>query len=461
MKKFNPSKLGPTRKKISRRKFIKKTLTLFPFMVVQPYVAIPLKGQVSPNNKLNIAVIGAGGRGAEDIEGVKTENIVALCDVDWDRAAPTFKKFPDTPKYKDFRVMLDKEKNVDAVIVATPDHTHAVASSTAIKSGKHVYCEKPLTRTMFEARTLAKLAKQYQVATQMGNQGMAFEGNRLINEWIWAGVIGQIYEVHVWSDRPTHRGKLPLWWDQGIDRPKDTPAVPLSLDWDLWLGPAPWRPYHPAYVPFKWRGWWDFGSGGLGDMGIHNLAPVFVALKLDAPVAVHASSTPVFKETLPAASIVHFQFPPTETNGLPLKIHWYDGGLLPERPEELEDEKILDPEDGILFVGTKGKILVEGWGGQSPRLIPESKNREFPKPPKYLPRSVGHYQEWIRACKLGTKTSSNFEFASRVTETVLLGTISVRLNGEKLIWDTNNFKITNLPEANNYLHYEYRKGWTL
>ena len=197
--------------------------------------------------------------------------------------------------------MLDKEKGIDAVVVATPDHNHAIVSITAIKLGKHVYCEKPLTRTVYEARAVAKAARAAKVATQMGNQGMAFEGNRLINEWLADGAIGPVREVHVWSDRPTHRGKMPLWWAQGVERPKETPPVPATLDWDLWLGPAPVRPYHPAYAPFRWRGWWDFGSGGIGDMGIHNLAPVFSALKLGAPETVQASSTPVFPETVPLA----------------------------------------------------------------------------------------------------------------------------------------------------------------
>jgi predicted dehydrogenase len=298
----------------------------------------------------------------------------------------------------------------------------------------------------------------------MGNQGMAFEGNRLIKEWIWGGVIGPVREVHVWSDRPTHRGKMPLWWPQAIERPKETPPVPTTLDWDLWLGPAPWRPYHPAYVPFKWRGWWDFGSGGLGDMGIHNLAPVFSALKLGAPAGVTATSTPVFTETLPLAAMVHYEFP--ARGDMPaVTVHWYDGGLLPERPEELEDDRTLDPEDGIIFVGDRGKILVEGWGGEKPRLIPASRHKEFAPPPKTLQRSIGHYLEFIRACKTGGPTESNFGFSGPLTEAVLLGSVAIRLGGElageKLRWDSADLKVTNVPEADALLHYEYRKGWSL
>src|ERR1051326_4891508 len=346
--------------KFSRRALLGQASAIAGAITIVPRHVLGGAGVAPPNSKLNLAVIGAGGRGADDIEELKTENIVALCDVDWDRAAKTFQRFPNAAKYRDFRLMLEKERGIDAVLVATPDHTHAVASMASLKLGKHVYCEKPLTRTVAEARALAKAAREAKLATQMGNQGMAFEGNRLINEWIWDGAIGPVREAHVWSDRPTHRGKMPLWWPQGIERPKETPSVPATLDWDLWLGPAPWRPYNPAYVPFRWRGWWDFGSGGLGDMGIHNLAAVFSALKLGAPRSVQATSTPVFKETLPLASIVHYEFP--ARGDLPaVKLHWYDGGLLPERPAELDDDVELDAEDGIIFVGDKGKMLVRGW----------------------------------------------------------------------------------------------------
>jgi predicted dehydrogenase len=444
---------------ITRRHFLGHVAVVSAVTIVPRHV-LGGSGNEPPSSKLNIASIGAGGRAADDLEGLSSQNIVALCDVDLQQAADTFKKHPKAQKYRDFRVMLDKEKNIDAVLVAVPDHIHAVASMAAIKHGKPVYCEKPLTRTVYEARALAKAAREAKVATQMGNQGMAFEGNRLINEWIWDGAIGPVREVHAWSDRPTHKDKAPLYWAQGIERPKETPPVPSTLDWDLWLGPAPYRPYHPAYVPFTWRGWWDFGSGGLGDMGIHNLAPVFSALKLGPPTSVHSSSTPVFAETLPVASIVHFEFP-ARGDMPPVKLHWYDGGVLPARPDELEDDRPLDPEDGVIFVGDKGKMLVEGWGGHSPRLIPETRNKEYVRPPKTLPRSIGHYEEWIKACKEGTPTRSNFEFAGPLTEAVLLGTISVRLGGEKLNWDSANMKVTNLPEANEHLHYKYRDGWTL
>lgn len=449
--------LGTSSSGLSRRRWLGVAAAA---ATIVPRHVLGGQGHTPPSEKLRIAGVGVGGQGGWDVEQVASEEIVALCDVDSDYAAHTFKKYPRAKTYQDFRRMFDKEKGIDAVVVGTPDHIHAVVSITAIKLGKHVYCEKPLTRTVYEARALGKAAREHKVATQMGNQGMAFEGNRLIQEWLAHGAIGPVREVHVWSDRPTHRGKLPLYWAQGIERPEDKPPVPATLDWDLWLGPAPSRPYHPAYAPFRWRGWWDFGSGGLGDMGIHNIAPVFAALKLGSPTSVDASSTAVYKETLPLASCVHYEFP--ARGDLPaVNLHWYDGGLVPARPEELDPGRELSREDGILFVGDKGKMLVEGWGGHSPRLIPEKRMKEYQRPPKTLPRSIGHHKEWLEACKRGTPTQSSFALAGPLTEAVLLGTVCVRLGGQRLLWDSENLKVTNVPEANPYLHYEYRKGWTL
>jgi predicted dehydrogenase len=447
-------------KTVSRRDFLRSTAAITSFLVVKSSV-LGREGHLSPNEKLNIAGIGIGGQGASDLAEMTSENIVALCDVDFSHAARTFAKYPEAKQYKDYRVMFEKEKGIDAVVIATPDHQHAIISIAAMKLGKHVYCEKPLTRTVREARTVARVAREMKVVTQMGNQGMANEGNRLINEWIDDGALGTVREVHVWSDRPTHSGKLPLYWAQGVERSKETPPVPETLDWDLWLGPAPWRPYHTDYVPFKWRGWWDFGSGGLGDMGIHNLAPVFSALKLGAPESLHASSTAVYKETVPLAALVHYQFP-ARGELPPVKLHWYDGGLLPERPVELEeDERNLNPEDGIIFVGDKGKMLVTGWGGASPRLIPERRNQEYKRPAPTLPRSVGHYKEWIEACKGGSTPRSNFDFSGPLTEAVLLGSVCIHNGGKKLVWDSEKLEITNEPQANQLLHYEYRNGWKL
>jgi len=338
---------------LTRRKFVRHVATATAAFGIVPRHVLGGPGHTAPSAKLNIAGIGVGGRGADDLRGVEKEAIVALCDVDWQRAAETFDRYPSARRYRDFRELLTTEEDIDAVVIATPDHTHAVISMAALKLGKHVYCEKPLTRTVAEARALTRAAREAKVATQMGNQGVAFEGNRLIKEWLMDGAIGPVREVHAWSDRPTHQGKNPLWWAQGIDRPMDTPPIPKDLDWDSWLGPAPYRPYHPAYVPFAWRGWWDFGSGGLGDMGIHNLAPAFSALKLGAPTSVHASSTPVFDETLPLASTVHYEFPARGALP-PVTLHWYDGGMMPPRPKELEDQLSLSREDGLILVGDRG-----------------------------------------------------------------------------------------------------------
>lgn len=418
------------------------------------------KNRVSPSERLNIATVGAGGQAGANIRELERTgrvNFLAFCDVDDKNAAGTYQQFPDVPTFKDFRRMLDQVKDIDAVLVATPDHIHAPATLAALQLGKHVYCEKPLTHTVHEARVIAKAATEYKCITQMGNQGTAFEGPRRLIEWIQAGVIGTVREVHVWSDRPTHDGKI--MWPQGVERPADTPPVPDTLDWDLWLGPAPERPYHPAYVPFKWRGWWDFGSGGLGDMGIHNIAPVFDALQLDAPTSVTASSTLFNNETLPLASTVHYHFP--ERNGrAALELHWYDGGILPPRPDELEPGEELDPEDGIILIGDKGKILVEGWGGNRPRLIPKSRMESEKLPPETIPPSKGHHLEWIEACKGNGETRAPFSFAGPLTEAVLLGTVAVRTR-RTLEWDSQNLRVTNVPETNDFITKTYRKGWEL
>jgi predicted dehydrogenase len=453
---------------VSRRRFMKGTAAVAAFTVVPRHV-LGGRRQVPPSEKLNIAGIGVGGQGAGDIQNVSGENIVALCDVDRRQAAETFKKFPNAKQYSDFRVMLEKEdKNIDAVVVATPDHVHAVASMMAIKMGKHVYCEKPLTYSMYEAREVAKAAREAKVATQMGNQGHSGEGIRLICEWIWDGAIGPVREVHGWT---TH-----AVWPQGMERPKETPPVPETLDWDLWLGPAPYRPYHPAYLPQFWRGWWDFGTGGLGDMGCHNLDPVVWALKLGYPTSVEASCS-IFvptitwdktfnNESYPQASIVRYEFP--EREGMPpLELTWYDGGLMPRRPKELEiGRRLGDKLGGVIFVGDKGKLICNSYGNE-PRLIPESRMKDYQRPPKSIPRSVGHHKEWIEACKGGKPAGSNFEYAGPLTEMILLGNIAVRMSlktqekGLRLTYNGPNMRITNLPEANECLHRKYREGWTL
>jgi len=437
---------------ISRREFIGSAVATTAAFTIVPSHVLGGPGKKAPSEKLNIAGIGVGGRGAGDLGSCNSENIVALCDVDWRRAAPTFKKYPQAKKYKDFRVMLDKEgKNIDAVIVATPDHCHAVATMAAIKRGKHVYCEKPLTHDIWEARQITLAAREAKVATQLGNQGQASESTRLVSEYIWDGAIGKVHEVHSWCNRYIS--------PRGINRPQDTPPVPDSLDWDLWLGPSPYRPYHPSYLPFTWRGWWDFGTGVLGDIGCHQLDPVYRALKLGYPTTVEACSSGTNKETAPLSSIVRYDFP--EREGFPpLALTWYDGGLMPKRPPEFESGRRFGNADDNLFVGEKGKMLGH-------RIIPEAKLKAYPKPPQKLKRSPGHHKEWLIACKGGPPAGSNFDWAGPLTESVLLGNVALHMEkrlyekGLKLEYDGPNMKVTNLPEANQYIRREYRKGWSL
>jgi hypothetical protein len=320
-----------------------------------------------------------------------TENIVALCDADWERAADSFASRPGIPRYKDFRVMLEKQKDIDAVIVATPDHFHAVAALPAIQLGKHVF-EKPLTHNIREARVLAKAAREARVATQMGNQGHAMESLRLLCEWIWDGAIGKVTEVQAWTPHPV--------WPQGLSRPSETPPVPETLDWDVWLGPAPFRPYHPAYLPARWRGWVDFGTGGLGDMGCHIFDHIFWSLKLGAPSSVEASSSifvpgtmdwdkPRNTETYPQASIVTYKFPARE-GFPPLTLTWFDGGLMPARPEELPPgTKMGDNYGGALYIGDKGKILTGSHGANGLRIIPEEKTRSYQRRRRRCPVRSG------------------------------------------------------------------------
>ena len=437
--------------RLSRRDFIGAATAAAAFTIVPRHV---LGGprNIPPSEKLNIAGVGIGGRGAGDLDEVGSENIVALCDVDKNYAGGVFKKYPNAKTYTDFRIMLEKEdKNIDAVVIATPDHTHAVIAMTAFRMGKHVYCEKPLAHSIYECRKLTEAAREARVATQMGNQGQASEEHRLVCEFIRAGAIGQVREVHSWCNRPISQ--------RGIERPKETPPVPETLSWDLWLGPAPYRPYHPCYLPFSWRGWWDFGTGVLGDIGCHQFSPIFKALKLGYPTSVEACSSGVNSETAPLASIVRYQFP-ARGDLPPVTLTWYDGDLMPARPPELEDGRHFGEADDNLYVGDKGKMLGH-------RIIPESKMQEYKKPPQTLPRSPGHHREWINACKGGPPAGSNFDVAGPLAEVILLGNIAVRLGqklyekGLKLYYDGPNMKITNFPEANEYIRSEYRKGWTL
>jgi len=448
-------KMTEKKKNISRREFMGGTAAAMAFTIIPSHVLAQ-----PPSEKLNVAAIGAGGMGAGNTRAAAAAgaNIVALCDVDWVKAEESFKRFPDAKKYKDFRKMLDNEKSIEAVIVATPDHFHTVAAMAAMRRGKHVYVQKPLTRLVSEARALTEAARKYKVVTQMGNQGHSGDGVRNICEWIWAGVIGEVREVHAWTNRPV--------WPQGIDRPKGEDPIPDTLDWDLWIGPAPMRPYvKGVYNPFSWRGWWDFGGGALADMACHVLDPVFWALKLKYPTSVEASCTPVNNETFPLASIVHYEFPAREDMP-PVKVHWYDGGLKPERPEELEISRPLNQESSnVLFIGSKGVLRCGEYGGD-PQLLPYERMREFSKnkPPQTLKRiKTSHEGNWIEACKTGGQATSNFDYAGPFTEMVTMGNLAIRPEnvGKKLLWDGENMRVTNDEKANEHVQMHYREGWSL
>jgi predicted dehydrogenase len=352
--------------------------------------------------------------------------------------------------YHDFRELLDKERDVDAVVVCTTDHLHAAVATAAMQKGKHVFCQKPMTHTVYEARRMAEVAGQTGVATQVAVGNQASEDTRRLTEWIAADAIGPVRQVINWSSRP--------FWPQGVDRPPEGHPVPEGLDWDLWLGPAPERSFHPAYLPFVWRGWHDFGGGALGDMGQYSFDTIFRVLKLGAPTTVEASATGRNAETLPQASIIHWRFP-ARGELPPVKLTWYDGGLKPPRPEELEADRPLGDE-GLMFVGDRGTILC-GFNGRRPRLIPEARMKAYKEPPKTLPRSPGNDREWLDACQ-GKKVNpgANFAFSAGVTEALLLGNVAMRL-GDPLTWDSGQMKAVNAVAAQQYIRPNRRSGWDL
>ena len=425
-----------------------------------------LFGANAPSNKLNIAGIGIGGMGMGNLRGCMNENIVALCDVDsGPHTAAARKKFPKARQFEDYRVMFDKmDKDIDAVIVATPDHTHAVITMEAMQRGKHVYCQKPLTHTIYEARKIAEAAKKYGVVTQMGNQGHSSVQTRMLKEWLEDGAIGDVKEVFGWTDRPV--GGNP-WSDFAVKgRSKDTPPIPDTLNWDLWLGPVAHRPYHPDYVPTKWRAWQDFGTGALGDMGCHILDPAFWALDLGAPESVQATSThwqeEISSETYPRASIIRFQFP-ARGNRPPVKLTWSDGRLLPPIPEVFEPGKKL-PASGAILVGDKGCIMHGSHGASGLRIVPDVQMRAYKRPEEKYPRvgkGVRHEQDWIIACKDGRACCSPFEYGAALTEMALLGMVAIKRPNELLKWDTKALKFTNSDKANELVHINYRDGWKL
>ncbi len=468
----------------SRRSFIRNAAIVGAGVTIVPRNVLG-RGFVAPSDKLNIAGIGAGGKGESDLSSFAKSpnvNIVALCDVDDRQAAKSRSNFPKANYYKDFREMLEKEKNnIDACSISTPDHTHAVATLAAMQLGKHVYTQKPLTHDIYEARILTEAAKKYKVVTQMGNQGASGDGVRKAKEIDQAGLIGDVYEVHSWTNRPV--------WPHGLPKPSGNHPIPSELNWDLWVGPSKKEAYNPAYVPFNWRGWWAYGTGALGDMACHIMDPIYRILPIKHPDSAECSIanqwSDMWKESnyidsAPMASIIHLNYPRTDKKGN-LKVSWYDGGLLPQRPDELGPEEAFGNWDGgCLFIGTKGKLLMDCYGA-NPRLLPTKLMKEKTMPKETIKRvPEGHYLQWVNACIAGHGkgvTSSPFEYAGPFTESILMGNLAIRsammvnpklkgwedkyLGRKKLLWDSVNMKVTNFDEANQFVKREYRDGWTL
>jgi predicted dehydrogenase len=456
----------------SRRRFLGQTaaITTGFWLGAEPSV----RADKSPSERLNVAFIAAGGRASENIKNIRSlgENIVAFCDVDDERAAKNYNAHPNVPRFRDFRKMLDTVKGIDAVVVSTPDHTHAPASVTAMRMGKHVYCEKPLTHSVWEARLMRETAEKGKLATQMGNVGTGFSGFRRGVEVLRSGAIGAVHTVHVWTDRP---GK---YWRQGLDTPTDRPAPPTTLDWDLWLGPAPYRPYHRVYAPHDWRGWFDFGCGSLGDMGCHTANLPYMGLDPGSPNSVAAETSERKPDCFPAWSVVTYEFP-SRGGHPPVKLIWYDGGKLPpddvlaavmpprddKAPSAKDAPAPKPPRSGCLLIGTKGMLYSPDDYGVTQRLLPAEKFADYQPPEPSLPRGTGsfmtwHYREWVEACKGGPKPLANFDYAARLTEAVLLGNVAIR-TGKQITWDAAAMKAVGCPEADAYLKPEFRKGWEL
>jgi predicted dehydrogenase len=475
---------------ISRRRFIGVSAAAAGLFTIVPGRVVAGLGHMAPSDKLNIAGIGIGGKGRVNLTNMKSENMVALCDIDWEYGKGCFELFPEAKKYIDFRKMLDEMgKSIDAVVIATPDHTHAVCAIPAMQLGKHVYVQKPLTHSVYESRALLEASRRYKVVTQMGNEGHSNDAVSEVCEWIWSGAIGEVTRVDAWTDRPI--------WPQGLTRPEQGMWVPDHIDWDLFIGPAAMRPYHRAYHPWDWRGWWDFGTGALGDMACHVLDVVFSAMKLGHPDAVEASSTAFNTESAPMAATINYDFPARPRQGkinMPaVTVRWYDGGLLPRRPEGLPDNEELGVgRNGVIFHGTKG-TLVCGNYGEKYRLLPENKFSNLPKPPATLRRvGMSHEMDFVRACKESPQDRvlplSNFEYSGPLNEMVVMGNLAVRLKSlnKKLLWDGVNMCITNLSDSDEirvpngvpgqeprqvrlnakeaaaeYVRHTYRQGWSL
>lgn len=427
--------------RMRRREFLKQSAALS--AAVASISIVPAFAQ-SPNEKLDVACVGVAGRGAANVGGVAGENMVALCDVDANNVGAAGKRFPQAKTFADFRRMLDAVGGqIDAVVVSTPDHTHAPPAMAAMQLGKHVYCEKPLTHCVYETRRMTDLAREKKLATQLGTQIHAEDNYRRCVELVKSGAVGPVREVHVWSGASYTGGP----------RPTDTPDVPATLDWDLWIGPAPFRPYHPVYLPGRWRGWADFGNGGLGDFFCHYTDLAFWALDLKYPTSVAAEGPKPDPEGTPPWLIVRYEFP-ARGDLPPVKLTWYDGG---KRPPIQKERNLPDWGSAVLFVGEKGMLLAD-YGRRV--LLPEEQFKDFQAPEPTIPKSVGHHQEWIDACKTGGPTTCNFGYSGPLTEAALLGTVSFRL-GEAFQWDAANLKAVGMPQAEPLIHRPYRDGWTL
>lgn len=471
-------KTSTAQKAINRREFLSRsTSALAAGAMIVPRHVLGGPRFVAPSETVNVAIIGCGGQGRtnlRELKNLKDVRVIAVADPvesaaydrfyfrgvagrkpvkaeieeHYQKSDPSFR----CAEYEDFREMLEKEKAIDAVLVATPDHVHAVASIHAMRAGKHVYCEKPLAHNVWECRQFAKVARETGVATQMGNQGHSSDGIRMTVEWIRAGAIGAIREIHAWSDA----GR----WVPGRGRPPETPSIPAGVNWDLWLGPRAERPYHGDYTPYNWRGWWAFGGGAFGDMGCHNIDSAVWALDLSAPTSVESYAPDgVDSERVPFAAIHHFHFSATSTNPA-FRLTWYDGGIRPPVPEVVgPDENLEGGGNGTMFVGEKGIISCAGWGG-APRIFPMSIHEAYQRPAASIPRSKGHHRDWILACKGGAPASSHFEYGARLTEIILLGNVALRTR-KKLWWDAPNMKATNTSEADRFIREEYRAGWEI
>jgi predicted dehydrogenase len=441
----------------SRREFLYGAAGAVTTFTIVPSHVLGGVGRTAPSDKLNIAIIGVGGRGGSSVGGCSGENIVALCDVDTKRMEDASKRHPRAKRYQDFRKMLDEMDNrIDAVAVCTPDHTHAIACMDAIRRGKHVFCEKPLAHSIYEIRELVKAARKHKVVTQLGNQGHSSNSIRLFCEWIWDGAIGNVTEVHAACS--ANHCKI-----NQFPKRSEIHEIPRELDWDLWFGPAKYRQYNPMYAPGSWRGWMPFGSGTIGDWICHVVDPTFWALDLGAPTTIQAEADDYdpkkHADTFPSGSVITFQFPAKGKRG-PVKLLWHSGKRKIPRPDDLESGRKV-PQTGAIIIGDKGKIMHGSHGAGGVRIFPEAKMKAYKLPEKTIPRVRGHHQDWLQAIKNGGKPGSNFDYGGPLTELARLGIIAMQMLGQKLEWDSENMKFTNCDEANQLINPPSRQGWTL